>query len=195
MFKVKKSHLLVTLILLLCNLISSFAISQDKPVYFPVEVRARFDEIRDCHKENPGSNWKDCRWGCSELCSDIPEAFAHGVCSGLIGQLCCKQYPKGKDSHRCSSNLIKKSSDESEKYTPRYINSRLPALRKCYAFSPSNTWRECKYSCIEICNEIQEDYFRGVCYGTLIELCCDSHPNGKDSHKCKSIAERSLNSD
>ena len=61
--------------------------------YMPEDKRARLNEARECFRENPGTSWKECRYSCAEVCSQVLETYARGVCHGVLIQLCCDQYP------------------------------------------------------------------------------------------------------
>ena len=56
--------------------------------------------------------------------------------------------------------------------------ARLNEARKCVKENPGNSWNECRYNCVDTCNEVLETYARGVCNGALIQICCGQHPTG-----------------
>ena len=61
--------------------------------YSPENVRARLADVRKCFKENPGNSWSECRYKCADVCNQILETYARGVCNGVLIQLCCGQHP------------------------------------------------------------------------------------------------------
>lgn len=64
------------------------------------------------------------------------------------------------------------------KYVAENVRARLPEARKCIKENSGNSWNDCRYGCVEICNEIADTYSRGVCNGALIQICCGQHPSG-----------------
>lgn len=70
------------------------------------------------------------------------------------------------------------TTDTNPKYVSENIRARLPEARKCTKENSGNSWGDCRYGCVEICNEIVDTYSRGVCNGALIQICCGQHPSG-----------------
>jgi hypothetical protein len=70
------------------------------------------------------------------------------------------------------------SVDKNPKYISESVRARLSEARKCVKENPGNSWNECRYSCVDICNEIEDTYSRGLCNGVLVQICCGQFPNG-----------------
>ncbi|MBI3309236.1 MAG: hypothetical protein HYZ79_07690 [Candidatus Melainabacteria bacterium] len=78
----------------------------------------------------------------------------------------------------CSFVSAQEEKSEEPQFVHEHERSRLNEARQCLNENPGTSWTECRYNCVEVCNEVLETYTRGVCNGVLIQICCGIHPSG-----------------
>lgn len=67
--------------------------STESSKYVPENTRARLPEARKCIGLMSGNSWGECRYNCADICNEISDTYARGVCNGVLIQSCCGQHP------------------------------------------------------------------------------------------------------